>query len=60
MSCIEKRNESPWRNPYAVEIRPLAVPFYRPIGIAVKDRERLGPATRKFMEYLRFRPDGRI
>ena len=48
------------RNPYAVEIRPLAVPFYRPIGIAVKDRERLGPATRKFMEYLRFRPDGRI
>lgn len=52
--------DHPWRNPYAVEIRPLAVPFYRPIGIAVKDRERLGPATRKFMEYLRFRPDGRI
>ncbi len=42
------------RIPYQVEIRPLAVPFFRKIGIAMKDRSRLTPATQKFLSYLPF------
>ncbi len=43
------------RIPYRIEIRPLAEPYYRTIGLAMKNREHLTPAVRKFMEYLSFR-----
>ena len=43
------------RIPYQIEIRPLAEPYYRTIGLAMKNREHLTPAVRKFMEYLSFR-----
>ena len=45
------------RIPYRVEIRSLQEPYYRPIGLALKDREQVTPATKKFMEYLSFRED---
>lgn len=35
-----------------IEIRPLEVPYYRKICLAMKDRKRLTPAALKFMEYL--------
>ncbi len=38
--------------PYDIEIRPLKIPFYRDIGIAMKDKKRLTPAAKKFIEYL--------
>ncbi len=41
------------RIPYQLEIRPLAKPYYRKICLAIKNKEQLTPATRKFMEYLR-------
>lgn len=44
--------------PYEIEVRRLAEPYYREIGIAVKDRSRMSPATEKFMEYLVYR-DGK-
>lgn len=40
------------RVPYRMEIRPLAEPYYRTIGLAMKNREHLSPAVRKFIEYL--------
>ena len=40
------------RIPYKIEIRPFKKPYYREIGLAVKDRRRLSPATVKFIEYL--------
>ena len=43
------------RIPYRIQIRSLAEPFYREIGIAVKNRERMSPVTVKFMEYLKYR-----
>lgn len=43
-----------WRVPYQVEIRPLSKPYYRTIGLAMKNREHLTPAVRKFIEYLPF------
>lgn len=43
------------RIPYEIEIRPLETPYYREIGIAVKDKGRLTPAAQKFAEYLKFR-----
>lgn len=43
------------RIPYRIQIRPLAEPFYREIGIAVKNRERMSPVTVKFMDYLKYR-----
>lgn len=43
------------RIPYQIEIRPLAEPYYRTIGLAMKNRKHLTPAVRKFMEYLSFR-----
>ncbi len=45
--------------PYEIEVRRLAEPYYREIGIAVKDRSRMSPATEKFMEYLVYR-DGNL
>lgn len=38
--------------PYQLEIRSLEIPYYREICLAMKDRNRLMPATRKFIEYL--------
>lgn len=38
--------------PYDIEIRPLKIPFYRDIGIAMKDKKRLTPAAKKFIKYL--------
>lgn len=43
------------RIPYRIEIRPLANPYFRPIGLAVKTPSHLTPAVRKFIEYLPFR-----
>ena len=43
------------RIPYQLEIRPLKGPYYRTIGLAIKDKARLAPAIQKFMEYLPFR-----
>lgn len=43
------------RIPYHLEIRPLAVPYYRNIGIAIKDPKRLSPAVKKFFDYLKYR-----
>lgn len=43
------------RIPYRIEIRPLATPYYRPIGLAVTPPSHLTPAVRKFIEYLPFR-----
>ena len=43
------------RIPYKIEIRSLEVPYYREIGLAMKDKERLTPAARKFIEYLKYR-----
>ena len=48
------------RIPYELEIRPLTVPYYREIGIAVKDKNRLLPATRKFFEYLKYRENSNL
>ena len=41
--------------PYHIVIRPLAEPYYRKIGIAVKNKKMLSPATSKFMGYLKYR-----
>lgn len=43
------------RTPYKIAIRPLQEPYYRKIGLALKDRERITPALKKFIEYLPFR-----
>lgn len=40
------------RIPYKLEIRSLEEPYYREIGLAMKNRNRLTPATQKFIEYL--------
>ena len=43
------------RIPYHVEIRPLQNPYYRAIGLAIKNPKQLTPAVKKFIEYLPFR-----
>lgn len=43
------------RVPYKIEIRPLEEPYYRSIGLAMKNRKNLTPAVKKFIEYLPFR-----
>lgn len=40
------------RIPYKLEIRSLKVPYYREIGLAMKNKKRITPATQKFIEYL--------
>ncbi len=40
------------RVPYSLEIRSLEEPYYRTIGLAMKNRDHVTPAVRKFMEYL--------
>lgn len=42
------------RVPYQIEIRSLKEPYYRSIGLAMKNRNHLTPAVRKFIEYLPF------
>ena len=43
------------RIPYKIEIRALQKPYYRSIGLAVKDQGRLSPAVQTFLKYLPFR-----
>ena len=43
------------RIPYQVEIRPLRKPYYRSIGLAVKNQKHITPAVKKFIDYLPFR-----
>ena len=43
------------RIPYKIRIRSLKEPYYRPIGLAMKDKEHLSPAVKKFLEYLSFK-----
>ncbi len=43
------------RIPYQLEIRPLQEPYYRPIGLAVKNQKHLTPAVKKFIDYLPYR-----
>lgn len=43
------------RIPYKIEIRSLQKPYYRSIGLAVKDWKHITPAVQKFTEYLQFR-----
>lgn len=45
------------RIPYNVEIRSLKIPFYREIGIAMRNRKHLPPAVAKFIEYLKYREE---
>ena len=40
------------RIPYKIEIRPLKEPYYRQIGLAVKDKRHMTPAVRKFVGRL--------
>ena len=47
------------RTPYKIEVRPLQEPYYRKIGLALKDRNRITPALQKFIEYLPFREIGK-
>lgn len=43
------------RIPYKIEIRSMKEPYYRSIGLAMKDRKHVAPAVKKFLEYLSFR-----
>ncbi len=43
------------RIPYQLEIRSLQEPFYRSIGLAIKNRQHMTPAVKKFIDYLPFR-----
>lgn len=45
------------RIPYRLEIRSLKEPYYRFIGLAMKNREHLTPAVKKFMAYLMSDPN---
>lgn len=45
------------RIPYNIEIRSLEVPFYREIGIAMRNKKHLTPAVTKFIEYLKYREE---
>ena len=43
------------RIPYQLEIRPLRKPYYRSIGLAIKNPKHITPAVKKFIDYLPFR-----
>lgn len=43
--------------PYNLEIRSLKHPFYREIGLVMRNRKHLTPAAQKFIEYLKYRED---
>ena len=38
--------------PYQIAIRSFRNPYYREIGLAMKDRTKLSPASWKFIEYM--------
>ena len=40
------------RVPYQIAVRSFKNPYFREIGLAMKDRTKLTPATQKFIEYL--------
>ena len=40
------------RIPYQIAIRSFKKPYYREIGLAMKDRDKLTPAAKKFLEYI--------
>ena len=42
---------------YKIEIRSLQKPYYRSIGLAIKDQRHTTPAVKKFVDYLPFRTD---
>ena len=46
------------RIPYQIEIRSLKEPYYRSIGLAMKNKKHLTPAVQKFIEYLPFQKKG--
>lgn len=41
--------------PYRIEIRPLQKPYYRPIGLVMREPEHMTPAVKEFLTYLPFR-----
>ncbi|MCC6095198.1 MAG: LysR family transcriptional regulator [Eubacterium sp.] len=43
------------RNPYHVVLKPLDPPAFRKIGIALKESRTASAATKKFMQYLKYR-----
>lgn len=43
------------RIPYRVEIRSLSRPFYREIGLALRNQKNASAAVKKFTEYLKYR-----
>jgi len=43
------------RVPYRIVVKPLEVPAYRDIGIALKSREKASPAVKRFLEYIQYR-----
>ena len=45
------------RIPYEIEIRPLERPYFRQLGLVMKDQRRLTPVVKKVMEYLPFREE---
>ena len=44
------------RIPYKIEIRSLQKPYYRPIGLAIKDQRHITPAVKKLLTICRFGP----
>lgn len=43
------------RIPYQIAIRSFRTPYFREIALAMKDRKKLTPAAKKFIEYLKYR-----
>ncbi len=43
------------RTPYQLEVRSLQKPYYRSIGLVIKNRKHISPAVQKFIDYLPFR-----
>lgn len=41
--------------PYKVIVKPLEKPVYRKIGVAMKSKKTASAATKKFLEYLKYR-----
>ena len=46
------------RVPYKIEVRSLDEPYYRSIGLSVKNKKSLSPAARKFIEFCEKRDEG--
>ncbi|MDO4285052.1 MAG: LysR family transcriptional regulator [Eubacteriales bacterium] len=45
------------RIPYEIEIRSLQKPYYRQIGLVIKNQRHTTPAVQKFVDYLSFRTE---